>query len=398
LPLTTGVTGILPVANGGTGQSSYAVGDLLYADTTTSVAKLQDITAGNVLLSGGLNTAPSYGKVGLTTHVTGTLPVANGGTGAVTLTGYVKGTGTTAMTAAATVPVADISGTLPVANGGTGLATITGYVKGTGTAALSTSSTIPATDISGTLLAEKGGTGYSSFAVGDLLYAGTTTSLAKLADVAAGSVLLSGGLNTAPSYGKVSLGEHVTGILPLENGGTGQDLSDEGSGVVVKNGSDIIDIVTTLPKGYGGTGQTESAYGGCYLISPTATTISSANVWTKVIGTTTFITGEGVDNGTSNNQIRNLTYNKNLLISVTGSLTGSNANIIKIGVFLDGGLIVNSPVQVTTAGATHLTSFSCQCYAPSVDYGSYIELFVQNTSSSNSVTFDSFNVFARNLI
>lgn len=39
-----------------------------------------------------------------------TLAVANGGTGAVTLTGYVKGNGTSAMTAAATIPYADVAG------------------------------------------------------------------------------------------------------------------------------------------------------------------------------------------------------------------------------------------------------------------------------------------------
>ena len=43
-------------------------------------------------------------------NVTGTLGVPNGGTGATTLTGYVKGTGTTAMTAAATIPNTDITG------------------------------------------------------------------------------------------------------------------------------------------------------------------------------------------------------------------------------------------------------------------------------------------------
>ena len=44
-------------------------------------------------------------------HVlTGTIPVINGGTGAATLTGYVKGTGTTAMTASATIPNTDITG------------------------------------------------------------------------------------------------------------------------------------------------------------------------------------------------------------------------------------------------------------------------------------------------
>jgi hypothetical protein len=43
-------------------------------------------------------------------NVTGILGVPNGGTGASTLTGYVKGTGTTAMTASATIPNTDITG------------------------------------------------------------------------------------------------------------------------------------------------------------------------------------------------------------------------------------------------------------------------------------------------
>lgn len=49
-----------------------------------------------------------------------TVPVPNGGTGATTLTGYVRGNGTLAMTASSTVPGSDISGTVAVANGGTG--------------------------------------------------------------------------------------------------------------------------------------------------------------------------------------------------------------------------------------------------------------------------------------
>jgi len=115
--LTTHVSGALPVAYGGTGQTSYAIGDIIYASSATTLAKLADVYTGSVLISGGVGVAPAYGKVGLTTHVDGTLPVANGGTGAATLTGYVKGSGTTAMTANATVPVADVSGL------GTGVAT-----------------------------------------------------------------------------------------------------------------------------------------------------------------------------------------------------------------------------------------------------------------------------------
>jgi len=138
---STDAANILPVTAGGTGQSVYAVGDILYASTTTALSKLADVATGNALLSGGVSVVPAWGKIGLTTHVSGTLPVASGGTGAVTLTGYVKGTGTTAMTAAATVPVADISGTLTVAQGGTGVATLTsGYlVRGLGTSAVTAS-------------------------------------------------------------------------------------------------------------------------------------------------------------------------------------------------------------------------------------------------------------------
>jgi hypothetical protein len=43
----------------------------------------------------------------------------------------------------------DLVGTVPVANGGTGAATLTGYVKGNGTAAMTAASTIPNTDITG---------------------------------------------------------------------------------------------------------------------------------------------------------------------------------------------------------------------------------------------------------
>jgi hypothetical protein len=84
---TTGavtLAGILKAVNGGTGFGSYAIGDLLYANTTTTLAKLPDVATGNALISGGVGVAPSWGKIGLTTHVSGILPVANGGTGVAT--------------------------------------------------------------------------------------------------------------------------------------------------------------------------------------------------------------------------------------------------------------------------------------------------------------------------
>lgn len=84
-PITTSGTitldGTLGAGNGGTGLASYAVGDLLYASGATAFSKLAGVATGNVLISGGVATAPSWGKVGLATHTTGTLAVGNGGTG-----------------------------------------------------------------------------------------------------------------------------------------------------------------------------------------------------------------------------------------------------------------------------------------------------------------------------
>ena len=99
-----------------------------------------------------------------------------------------------------------------VAYGGTGVSTLTGYAKGSGTSAFTGVTVIPATD---------GGTGLNSYTVGDLLVAGTTTTLTTITPVSSGNVLLSNGYNTKPYYGKVSLTGCVTGALPVANGGTG---------------------------------------------------------------------------------------------------------------------------------------------------------------------------------
>ena len=93
----TGITGVgtltvgtwtattIGAAYGGTGLTSYVVGDIIYASGATTLSKLADVATGNALISGGVGVAPAYGKIGLTTHVSGTLQVANGGTGLTTL-------------------------------------------------------------------------------------------------------------------------------------------------------------------------------------------------------------------------------------------------------------------------------------------------------------------------
>ena len=93
-------SGTLGVVRGGTGLASYAVGDIIFASGSTTLTALAGVATGNVLISGGVATAPLYGKVGLTTHVSGTLAVGNGGTGntALTANGVVIGQGSSALT------------------------------------------------------------------------------------------------------------------------------------------------------------------------------------------------------------------------------------------------------------------------------------------------------------
>jgi hypothetical protein len=145
--------GVVGVAKGGTGLTSYTAGDIVYASGATTLASLADVATGNALISGGVGADPSYGKIGLTTHVSGILPVANGGTGTSTLTAnnVVLGNGTSAVQFVAP----STSGYMLVSNGTTWTSTNTitstilsaptindGYTEETVTANTSTAYTV----------------------------------------------------------------------------------------------------------------------------------------------------------------------------------------------------------------------------------------------------------------
>ena len=135
-----GLSATLAIASGGTGQTTASAafnalspitttGDLILGNGTNSATRLGIGSNGYLLTSDGTTAswaaAPAAGVTSFSAGTTGLTP-STGTTGAVTL-----------------------SGTLGVPNGGTGATTLTGYVKGTGTSALTASSTIPNTDISG---------------------------------------------------------------------------------------------------------------------------------------------------------------------------------------------------------------------------------------------------------
>jgi len=98
ISLTAAVSGTLPVVNGGTGITAFGTGVATALGVNTG-------STGAFVVNGGALGTPSSGLLSnatglpLTTGVTGTLPVGNGGTGATTLTvnSVIIGNGTSAV-------------------------------------------------------------------------------------------------------------------------------------------------------------------------------------------------------------------------------------------------------------------------------------------------------------
>jgi hypothetical protein len=68
-----GLSATLVATSGGTGQSVYTVGDILYASTTSALSKLGAGASGYVLTSGGAGVAPSWAAVNPGAAAAGTL-------------------------------------------------------------------------------------------------------------------------------------------------------------------------------------------------------------------------------------------------------------------------------------------------------------------------------------
>jgi hypothetical protein len=148
-----GTSSLTFVQFSGTGQITAGAGLTKTGNTVDVVGTANRITvnADSIDIAStyaGQNTITTVGTIATGTWNGTVISVSYGGTGASTLTGYLKGNGTSAFTGSSTIPGSDITGnisgnaanvtgTVAVANGGTGATTLTGILKGNGTSAIS---------------------------------------------------------------------------------------------------------------------------------------------------------------------------------------------------------------------------------------------------------------------
>ena len=171
-------------------------------DVSSSGVKISDTYAGQTSIT-------TLGTIGTGTWNGSTVAVQYGGTGATTLTGYVKGSGTSALTASSTIPNTDISGlgtmstqnanAVAITDGSVAVTTLktlglTGYLYGNNTGAVTASTTIPNTAITGL------GTMSTQNANAVAITGGTATGLTNLG---ADYLQFNTGATVTPAVGKI---------------------------------------------------------------------------------------------------------------------------------------------------------------------------------------------------
>ena len=247
-------------------------------------------TIASSLISGSYTGITGVGTLTAGTWNANTIGVAYGGTGATTFTaGYLKASGTSAFSTVSTIPNSDITGLgtmstqnanavaitggtisglsspLAVASGGTGAISLTGYIKGSGTTAFTASTTIPTTDLSGTITNAQ--LANSSITInGSLVSLGGSTTVTA---TATNALTIGTGLSGTSYNGSTAVTIANTGVLSFSAGTTGFTPNIATTGAVTLSG--------TLSLTNGGTNASLTAVqGGIVYSTASALAISAA--------------------------------------------------------------------------------------------------------------------------
>lgn len=210
--LTNGVTGILPVGGGGSGIANPVLHDILIGNGSSAMTQLApSATSGIPLVSQGSSADPAYttaaavgGGTGISTYATGDTIYASAANALSKLTGnitttkqYLSQTGSGAASAApawATIAGADITGAALTAVNDTN---VTLTLGGTPATSLLRAASVTA-GWSGQLSVARGGTNLASGTSGGILGFTGTTTLASSVLLTANALVLGGGSGATP--------------------------------------------------------------------------------------------------------------------------------------------------------------------------------------------------------
>jgi len=262
--------------------SGTSLNSTVVSSSLTSVGTLTNLTVTN----------PIVGSItGTAANVTGTVAVGNGGTGVTTLSGLVKGNGTSAMTAA--IAGTDYQVPISLTTTGSGAASFSGNTLNIP----SVSSTVNAGSISGTVAVANGGTGATTLTTGSLLKGNGTSAISAATagtDYSAGtstlltgilkSTTITGALTIATAADFPTLNQSTTGNASTAtsatsfSGNLAGDVTGTQSATVVDkiNGTSLAGLATGLLKNTTSTGVPTIATAGTDYQAPiTLTTTGS---------------------------------------------------------------------------------------------------------------------------